>query len=87
MEWVCTECDRTYHEAPEYCQLCGNEDLVPADGHPDRFSLSGLHDRLFDPLSAESSLVEFNKTVNLAFAVLVVLSVLLLVTVVIVSLL
>lgn len=79
MEWECTECGRTYHEAPEVCQICGQEDLVPADARDDRFTAGRIADRLFDPLSAETSLVEFNATVNLAFALLVALSLLLLV--------
>lgn len=79
MEWECTECGRAYHETPEACRVCGHEDLVPADARDDQFTASELSDRLLDPLSAETSLVEFNATVNLAFALLVALSLLLLV--------
>lgn len=87
MEWECTECGRTYHEPPGACAICGNEDLVPADADDDRFTVGGVSDRLLDPLSAETSLAEFNAAVNVAFAVLVALSVVLLVVALVLALL
>lgn len=80
MDWVCTECERTYHEAPEECRVCGNEAVVPAEelqrGRLDR-AIANARGALTDPASLDRSLVRPESGVDLAFRLLVVATVLL----------
>lgn len=80
MEWVCTNCQRTYHESPEACQLCGHEVIVPENDPRARASfLEELRWRLLDPIRADTSLVSDNVYLVWAVRVLFVASFLLLV--------
>lgn len=73
MAWACTGCGRTYDEPPGSCRVCGSDDLVPRDGggSGDRFSFAAVRSRLSDPGGSETSLVEYDPRVRLAFRVLV----------------
>lgn len=80
MEWVCTECERTYHEAPEACGVCGNAAVVPADEYQQsRLDRLLAHARgvLTDPSSVDRSLVRPESGVDLAFRLLVLAAVVL----------
>jgi hypothetical protein len=80
VDWVCTECDRTYHEVPDACRVCGNEAVIPADEHRSgRLGalLENARRRLTDPLSVDRSLVRPESGVDLAFRLLVLGAVLL----------
>lgn len=80
MDWVCTECERTYHEVPEECQVCGNEAVVPAEeferSRLDRV-LANARGALTDPGSIDRSLVRPESGIDLAFRLLVLATVLL----------
>lgn len=80
MDWVCTECERTYHELPEECRLCGNEAVVPAEAFRrsrlDR-ALDTARGALTDPASIDRSLVRPESGIDLAFRLLVLATVLL----------
>jgi hypothetical protein len=80
VDWVCTECERTYHEAPDACSVCGNGTVVPADEHRvgrlDRL-LRNARGALTDPSSVDRSLVRPESGVDLAFRLLVLAAVVL----------
>jgi len=80
VDWVCTECERTYHEVPDACRVCGNETVVPADEYrPGRLDalLENARGALTDPASVDRSLVRPESGVDLAFRLLVLGAVLL----------
>ncbi|MFC7227336.1 hypothetical protein N0B31_07975 [Salinirubellus salinus] len=80
MDWVCTECERTYHEVPDACGACGNEAVVPVDEHRvgrlDRL-LRNARGALTDPSRVDRSLVRPASGVDLAFRLLVLAAVVL----------
>jgi len=80
VEWVCTECERSYHELPEACLACGNEAVVPADergGSQLGRLLGNARDAVLDPANADRSLVRPSSGVDLAFRLLLLVSTLL----------
>ncbi len=80
MEWVCTSCDRTYHEPPEECPVCGSGAVVPAEGRGESrvdSLLANVRGALTDPATVDRSLVRPESTVSLVFRLLVLASVLL----------
>jgi len=80
VDWVCTECERTYHDVPDECRICGNEAVVPAEefqrSRLDRV-LANARGALTDPASLDRSLVRPESGIDLAFRLLVVATVLL----------
>lgn len=84
MEWVCRECGRTYVDPPTECAICGG-DVVPAGAHDpgtDRFTISAARQRLLDPPAADTSLVDVDPRVRLAFRILVGIAILFLLVIV-----
>lgn len=78
-EWICTECERTYHEPPAECQICGNEVVVLREEY-DRHgggiqgALNRVSARLLDPRSVDRSLVAEGRFVQAAFLAIMLLA-------------
>ena len=80
MDWVCTECERTYHEPPEECLVCGSGAVVPAEERGESrvdSLMANVRGALTDPSTVDRSLVRPESTVSLVFRLLVLASVLL----------
>jgi hypothetical protein len=78
-EWICTNCERPYHEPPEECAICRNEVVIPRDEYEARYdSVQGRLDRararLVDPMSSDRNLLDESRFVRVAFLAIVALT-------------
>jgi hypothetical protein len=80
-EWICTNCERTYHEPPEQCGVCRNEVVIPREDYEARFGglegrLERARGRLLEPMASDRSLIADSRFVQVAFLAIAVLTVL-----------
>ncbi|WP_276260871.1 hypothetical protein [Haloglomus litoreum] len=80
-EWICTNCERTYHEPPDQCAICRNEVVIPRDDYEARFGglegrLERARGRLLEPMASDRSLVTDSRFVRVTFLAIAVLAVL-----------
>jgi hypothetical protein len=80
-EWICTNCERTYHEPPEQCGVCRNEVVIPREEYEARFGglegrLERARGRLLEPMASDRSLIADSRFVQVAFLAIAVLTVL-----------
>jgi hypothetical protein len=91
-EWICTNCERTYHEPPEQCAICRNEVVIPREDYEARFGglegrLERARGRLLEPMTSDRSLIAEGRVVQVAFLVITVLTALVAVVLVVGALL
>lgn len=78
-EWICTNCERTYHEPPEQCAICRNEALILREDYEARYDsvqgrLARARARLLDPMSSDRNLLDERRSVRVAFLAIVALT-------------
>ncbi|MFB6207547.1 MAG: hypothetical protein ABEJ05_13585 [Haloglomus sp.] len=78
-EWICANCERTYHEPPGACAACRNEVVVPREEYDARYDglagrLERARDRLLDPMAADRSLLNESRFVDVAFLAILALA-------------
>ncbi len=72
--WRCPDCGRTYDQPPAAC-VCGTARLDPGGDHRDeRYSMLALRERLFQPQSADRSLIREEPYITVVFRVMLCLA-------------
>jgi hypothetical protein len=78
-EWICTNCERPYHEPPDECAICRNEVVIPREEYDARYGgvqgrLQRARGRLLEPMASDRSLVGESRVVQAAFLAIVALT-------------
>ncbi|PSP99419.1 hypothetical protein BRC89_04545 [Halobacteriales archaeon QS_4_70_19] len=79
-EWICTNCEHTYHEPPDICSVCRNEVVVPRSDYDARYvgvegRLERARGRLLEPMASDRSLLNESPLVRAVFLAIVALTV------------
>lgn len=78
-EWICTNCEQTYHEPPDACALCRNEVVIPRSDYDARYGglegrLERARGRLVEPMTSDRNLLGESPLVRAAFLAIVALT-------------